>query len=36
MQFFWQRLLEDLLQKEITEEEMVYLIVHISRTTQKQ
>lgn len=36
MQFFLQRLLEDLLQKEITEEERVYLIVHISRTTQKQ
>ena len=36
MQFFLQRLLEDLLQKEITEEEGVYLIVHISRTTQKQ
>ena len=35
MQFFLQRLLEDLLQKEITEEERVYLIVHISRTTQK-
>ena len=34
MQFFLQRLLEDLLQKEITEEERVYLIVHISRTTQ--
>lgn len=33
MQFFLQRLLEDLLQKEITEEERVYLIVHISRTT---
>ena len=36
MQFFLQRLLEDLLQKEITEEERDYLIVHISRTTQKQ
>ena len=28
--------IRNLLQKEITEEERVYLIVHISKTTQKQ